>query len=265
MVTLLTSRWKIGKTTLLSVFLSRSREGGVLAGGEVKPCKVIVVSEEPKCAALESPTCQVEVWKQREIDLPALQGSSAHPRTMGGIHSAHWQRRKPDLVVFDTMAKFLPSSSENYSLGMIDTLDPLHVLTATGAAVLLVHHTRKGLKDGGIVPWGTGSLPAFADILSDLYAPKNAESDRVRRLITLSRLDGLNSKLAELASRTIELSPDGCDYVLLPQASRISMSFEAGWPILEDVVPEVSPTNGRRGQNPEAMARRFTRNLRKTP
>jgi AAA domain len=45
-ITLLTSQWKSGKTTLLSLLLSRRKSGGVLAGLPVLPGKSVVVSEE---------------------------------------------------------------------------------------------------------------------------------------------------------------------------------------------------------------------------
>src|SRR5579871_1361190 len=53
-LTLLTSLWKAGKTTLLSMLLSRRKEGGTLAGLAVKPGKTVVVSEEP-----------MELWAER--------------------------------------------------------------------------------------------------------------------------------------------------------------------------------------------------------
>src|SRR5690242_10507766 len=46
-VTLLTSLWKSGKTTLLSVLLSRLKTGGELAGLPVRAGRAVVVSEEP--------------------------------------------------------------------------------------------------------------------------------------------------------------------------------------------------------------------------
>src|SRR5580765_4918367 len=46
-ITLLTSQWKAGKTTLLSMLLSRRASGGVLAGLPVQAGKSVVVSEEP--------------------------------------------------------------------------------------------------------------------------------------------------------------------------------------------------------------------------
>src|SRR5262245_60558615 len=45
-VTLLTSQWKAGKTTLLAVLLSKWRQGGQLAGLDVRPARAFVVSEE---------------------------------------------------------------------------------------------------------------------------------------------------------------------------------------------------------------------------
>jgi hypothetical protein len=45
-VTLLTSQWKSGKTTLVAVLLARMAAGGNLAGLLVSPGKVVVISEE---------------------------------------------------------------------------------------------------------------------------------------------------------------------------------------------------------------------------
>jgi hypothetical protein len=45
-VTLLTSQWKTGKSTLVSVLLARMKTGGSLAGLAVAPGKAVVVSEE---------------------------------------------------------------------------------------------------------------------------------------------------------------------------------------------------------------------------
>lgn len=45
-VSLLTSQWKAGKTTLLALLLARRKAGGALAGLAVRPGKSVVVSEE---------------------------------------------------------------------------------------------------------------------------------------------------------------------------------------------------------------------------
>ena len=46
-VTLLSSQWKTGKTTLASVLLSRMKAGGVLAGRALAATRAVVISEEP--------------------------------------------------------------------------------------------------------------------------------------------------------------------------------------------------------------------------
>ena len=45
-VTLLTSQWKSGKTTLVSLLLARMQQGGHLAGLPVAASKALVISEE---------------------------------------------------------------------------------------------------------------------------------------------------------------------------------------------------------------------------
>ena len=57
-VTLLTSQWKSGKTTLVGVLLSRLKTGGLFAGRSLRPGKAVVVSEE-------SP----QHWYQRSLKL----------------------------------------------------------------------------------------------------------------------------------------------------------------------------------------------------
>src|SRR5438045_9789659 len=52
-VTLLTSQWKAGKTTLLALLLDRMKSGGTLAGLRVRPGKALVVSEESPSMWLE--------------------------------------------------------------------------------------------------------------------------------------------------------------------------------------------------------------------
>src|SRR6516225_6271456 len=61
-VTLLTSLWKSGKSTLLSVLLSRLKTGGVLAGLPVRAGRAVVLSEEPR-----------QLWWDRGLHL-ALDG-----------------------------------------------------------------------------------------------------------------------------------------------------------------------------------------------
>src|SRR5688572_19719856 len=53
-VTLLTSQWKAGKTTLLSLLLARLKGGGEVGGLTVQPARAVVVTEEP-----------LDLWRER--------------------------------------------------------------------------------------------------------------------------------------------------------------------------------------------------------
>src|SRR5436190_19555075 len=55
-VTLLSSQWKMGKTTLLSILFDRLKAGGKLLGLPVKPGKAVIVSEEEET-----------IWEERSL------------------------------------------------------------------------------------------------------------------------------------------------------------------------------------------------------
>src|SRR3569833_2131083 len=104
-VTMLTSQWKTGKTTLVSVVLSKFRQGGSLAGMKVRRARAAIVTEEgpqhwrPRGERLgfgESVTffCRPFVGKPNHDDWRWLVDRLATLKDEKGL----------DLVVFDTLA-----------------------------------------------------------------------------------------------------------------------------------------------------------------
>src|SRR5438552_15931659 len=140
-VTLLTSRWKAGKTTLLSVLLAKMAAGGELGGSAVAAGRAVVVSEEPP-----------EMWRRRGERLGFGSHLAFLCRPFRGKPTAEeWQalldrladehiRRGLDLTVIDTLGTFLPGPDENHAATMLTALAPLQRLTVAGLAVLLLHH-----------------------------------------------------------------------------------------------------------------------------
>ncbi|MBY0230897.1 MAG: AAA family ATPase [Gemmataceae bacterium] len=116
-ITLLTSLWKSGKTTLLSVLLSRLKTGGELAGLPVRAGSALVVSEKAP-----------ELWWQRGRAL-ALDG---HVRWLcrpfrGKPSVAQWHallkqvarmhaRQPVDLLAIDPLANLAPPAHRERSL-----------------------------------------------------------------------------------------------------------------------------------------------------
>ncbi|CAN5618632.1 hypothetical protein BH11PLA2_BH11PLA2_19290 [soil metagenome] len=237
MTTLMTSRWKAGKTTLISILLNRLTTGEPYLGAAVTPASVLIVSEEP-----------LSLWQQRDAALTF--GENVHflcRPFLGRPTMEQWNEliaridsTGVDLVVIDPLSMFLPGSIENNATGMQDSLQPLYRLTQRGVAVLLVHHPRKGGSTSELSPRGTGALTGFVDVLIDMDRPLDtAFSDRTRRLSVTSRLRGS-------FRRFVELSPDGRDYQVLPEPPE-KEGFDAGWPILKAVLEDSDVRVTRKG------------------
>ena len=208
-ITLLTSQWKSGKTTLIAVLLSRLKAGGQLAGLPVLPGRATVVSEEGPLHWYRrsqkllfgnhlSWLCRPFRGRPRPDDWLALLDYLVELRVRDGL----------DLLVIDPLASFLPGRNENGAGGMLDTLLPLQRLTAQGVAVLVAHHPRKGETIAGQAARGSGALSGYVDILIEMnWFGRPGDDDRRRRLQTYSRYEETPHRLV------IELTEDGTDYV----------------------------------------------------
>jgi hypothetical protein len=188
-LTLLTSLWKAGKSTLLTGVLQRLGSGDAFLGHACAPARALVVSEESR-----------DHWAERLRTIPV----GPHARLMARPFLARptpsaWnelvdealERRAAgelDLFVVDPLASFLPGRSESDPGTLLEMLQPLQRLAATGAAVLLLHHPRRQASDEGSTARGSGALLGYVDIILELHRLSPLESDACRRrLIGLSR------------------------------------------------------------------------------
>jgi hypothetical protein len=226
-VTLLTSLWKSGKSTLLAVLLSRLKTGGALAGLPVRAGRAVVLSEEPR-----------DLWWERGRHL-ALDGHvqwfcqpfRGKPTAdqwldlldqVGRMHD----RERVDLLAIDSLANLAPLRNENDSVEMLKALAPLQRLTTRGLSVLIGHHPRKGPVVPGQAARGSGALSASADILLEMQAVcRRNLKDRRRRLRAFSRY------AATPPSWVLEWTADGTDYLGLGPSAE--PDFARGWPVLQ--------------------------------
>lgn len=203
-ISLLTGLWKAGKTTLLAHVIQACGSGGYV-GSKVEPCKVLLVTEEPH-----------GMWSRRRDDLGI--GDHAHCMArpfMAKPNHPQWQdfirhivalvqEHKYGLIVFDTIGAVAPYQNENDASEMISTLLPLQAIADTGAAVLLVHHPRKGDGQEGQASRGSGALTGFVDCIIELRRYSRTDrADCRRTLTTYSRLDGSPPETV------VELTADG--------------------------------------------------------
>jgi AAA domain len=229
-VTLLSSQWKTGKTTLASVLLARMKAGGSLAGLPVAAGRAVVVSEEP-----------AEQWVRRggRLDLEEHVGWYCRP-FRGRPRPGQWEallervaeeagQRGVGLAVVDPLAAFYPGKSENDACAMLDALAPLQRLAARGLAVLALHHPAKKEDRGGPSGRGSGALLGCADILVEMRWYRRAgEADRRRRLVALSRFDETPRQLV------VELNAEGTDY--LSHGDFAAAEFASHWGELQELL-----------------------------
>ncbi len=208
-VTLLTSQWKSGKTTLLSLLLTRLGGGGQLAGLPVRAAKAAVVSEEAPSRWLRRAE-KLGIGNHVCWFCRPFRGKPTGPEWLALLDRLLLLRQSAgiDLVAIDPLALFLPGRDESHAGLMIEALAPLQRLTAAGLGVCLLHHPRKGSCIAGQAARGSGALSGFVDIALEMrHVGRVAAGGRRRRLVAFSRWEETPRQLV------IELNAEGTDYL----------------------------------------------------
>ena len=229
-VTLLTSPWKAGKTTLLTGLLRRFATGGEFLDRPCSASRAVVVSEESH-----------QQWASRLKGRPI--GPHARLLTRPFVKRptvADWEgllkqvvsmreADEFDLLVIDPLAMVLPGNSENLSMRMLEVLQPLHDLTGLGAAVLLLHHPRKGESERGNSARGSGALLGFVDVILELHRYGRATPEEHRR-----RLTGLSRHGETPGEVYYEWNPTTGEFATLPDPT--TRGLEDAWPTLRGIL-----------------------------
>jgi KaiC/GvpD/RAD55 family RecA-like ATPase len=203
-VTLFVGIWKGGKTTLLAHLLKAMEDGGEL-GGDVSPCKILVVTEEGKGH-----------WARRRDKLDIGSHLSIVSRPFKGRPTQNdWEMLIDmiakdvkqigfDLVVIDSWQAVNPCQDENDAADTMAALAPLSQLSEAGAAVLLVHHPKKGDAGQGQASRGSGALTGWVDTIVELRRFSTSDNrDRRRVLQAYGRFDETPDQVV------VELTDDG--------------------------------------------------------
>lgn len=210
-MTLLTGLWKVGKTTLLCHVLRESK-GGDLAGREISPVNVLLVSEEAK-----------DRWIERRRNFGLGRHIDVVSRPFRGLPTwdkwsrfVAWVRRKVEreeigLVIFDVLANLWPVVKENDAGEVLRAAVPLQSIAEAGAGVLLINHPNKSDGSEGRASRGSGALPGLADVLVEFRRYDASRRDDTRGvLVTYSRYDESPPELViRLDTQTNRYVPEG--------------------------------------------------------
>lgn len=185
-LTLLTSMWKAGKTTLLAHLLARRVTGKPLLDLPVAPGKTVVISEESR--TLWADRCrqfnfggQLCLYPQPFPLLPTAMQWNDLLQDIAALQVEH----QIDLLVIDSLTHFL--RAENTASAVLDLLMPVRALAAQGMAVLLMHHPRRQGASAGNAGRGHGSIQSEVDISIEMRYAGLSLDTRARRFFCQSR------------------------------------------------------------------------------
>jgi len=206
-MTLLTSKWKCGKSTLIRHLLRDLHRGGGLVPEPLDDLRVLVMTEETN-----SQWCRARDAFELDDDRVRILRHEIHARPTLDQWEKDWvapifeivTREKIALVVVDTLSAFWPVREENTAGEVTDALRPLRVFTDAGVAVLLVHHPKKGESNFDDAARGSGALSGFPDLMMTMGRHDGANDDDRRRVLKVAgRFDDLPGETV------IELTDDG--------------------------------------------------------
>jgi hypothetical protein len=200
-LTLLGAHPKAGKTTLLihacREWLQQNR-------------RVVYLSEDSR-----------PVWRERVKRFPELSALilNAIPRA----HPENWARAvrelEPDIVIVDTIRRFMPAKDENDSASVSLALTPFVDLQQElpRTAIVLVHHTKKSLSSDGEITDIAGSHAFTAEVDAILLLAPVREHKRQRILTPIAgRLWNLSPE-----PLVLELSEDASEYRVVGTAEEV--------------------------------------------
>ncbi len=176
--TMINGQPKAGKSTWLNS-LYRRANGGTFCNRDIKPFKVLVISEEPAI-----------VWMQRRREMPEGRIFIA-PGTPATVGVAGWikfleeveeiiVRNKIDMVVLDSVAALSPVE-ENSAKEVAVVVDRIRVMTErANVATVAVHHTAKNTTNG--VARGSGVWASSTDVNIGFVRAGTSEGCTTRKM-----------------------------------------------------------------------------------
>jgi DNA-binding transcriptional ArsR family regulator len=200
-ITLLGAHPKAGKTTLLIHACREWLQRGL---------RVVYLSEDSRA-----------IWRERVKRFPEL--SALILNTIPRAHPENWARavreQEPDMVIVDTIRRFMPAKDENDSASVSLALTPFVDLQQElpRTAIVLVHHTKKSLSSDGEITDIAGSHAFTAEVDAILLLAPVREHKRQRILTPIAgRLWTLSPE-----PLVLELSEDGSEYRVVGIANEV--------------------------------------------
>jgi hypothetical protein len=244
-VTLLSSRPKIGKTTLTAHVVQALLQGSEVFGRQASRAnKVAYLSEEPpslfadrlRALGLGSDRLLVAFRHRARQPLPELLRQALD---MGA-----------EVVIVDTVAAWAGIEDENSATEVEKALRPVISLAQErGVSILLLHHLNKADGPEGTAHRGSGHLVAMVDIAVELRRPEGNAPETRRVLRALSRYQETPQELV------IDLQEGGYDALGTGEQVIMRQAEEAQLDVLPGPAEEAIPFERARPDADTIMGR----------
>ena len=200
--TLLAGKPKVGKSTLAVQLLAAIQAGAPFNGRPTKAGGALLLTEERIDALVE---------KARKFELGPLIHRLRSDQMFGMrweevIDQAidHCQANKLDLLVVDTFTELagLSGEEENDAGAVLRVFKPLQRAAASGLALLILVHQRKGPGSQGDAVRGSSAFVGAVDIVLELERTRSGKGPRY--LKALSRFSATPLKIKLATSELVE-------------------------------------------------------------
>lgn len=193
-----------GKTTFSLHMVRAILDGADFLGYPTRKARVLYVTEQSRHTFVD--TLRLCGLDARGSELRILFREDLSGTPWPSVVAA-CQQDGYDVAVFDTLGKLARIKQENEAGEWATAMSPLQDLAASGRAVLVDRHDRKGGGDVGDSGRGSSQASGDVDIILALRRPEGDQPSCRRVIESLSRYRETPEKIV------IELTPDG--YVFL--------------------------------------------------
>lgn len=206
-----------GKTTLLQWAIRSILEGTPFLGHPTRATKVIYVTEQSRQTFMDG--LRLAGLEDRGEEMRILFREDFHGSPWPAIVAATRQDGY-ELVVFDTIGKLAGIREENSAGEWATAMAPLQDLAASGRAVVVLRHDRKGGGEVGDSGRGSSQASGDVDIILALKRPEGNQVGGRRVIESLSRYRETPEKIV------IELTTEGYVYLGTEDAVAAAAALE---------------------------------------
>ena len=237
---LLVAKATTGKTFLSIALICSAALGRDWLGREIAKFKTLIYLSE----GVPNYMLRYRAWAEANgVDINVLK-DSIRVYSGANLSSAVFQEKlveevaefQPDLVVFDTFSGTSGVRDENDAAIVAALLEETRI-SASGAAVLLIHHPNKGSENTSSLDLrGSGTLKNNVDAVLALYPDKSFNGEHDGQYVALSTEPGRGGKIKDSTPTTIRgLYISGVDLGYTPKGAKVSSAVMA-----QDMRPTMS-------------------------